>query len=424
MNNLDHLLSLDTQATLLLCGHFGKKTAIYIEPLTPSEYAWLAQQLQAQNMRPADLLDTASTLRIKRFEQHKTVTAERLVALLMRGGALALAVETWTHKGLWVISRSDKTYPLRLKKQLGQLAPPIFYGVGPAHLLQKGGLAVVGSHEVDEDITEFTKLIAKKSAQQGITLLSGGDRGVNSEAMSTALIHGGTAVGVLSDSLARMSLVGKYRETLQEERLVLISPFDPQIGFNIDNAIACNKYIYALSDWALVVNSEHQEGRTWIGASENLTAGWVPLLVRQAQSMSLGNQSLLNQGGIALDKSTLQAMTDLRQQLTQLSNTFKQLANSVIPPTANTVLKPVITDCEQPLHQPIDLFEIVWPYLEQQLSTEKTEPELAEILKLHPLQLRLWLKRALEMGKIKKLTKPARYINIDVSHGTQCALFD
>jgi predicted Rossmann fold nucleotide-binding protein DprA/Smf involved in DNA uptake len=425
MNNLEHLLSLDTQATLLLCGHFGKKTVIHIEPLTPAEYAWLAQQLQAQNMRPADLLDTASTLKIKHFEKHNTVTAERLVALLMRRGALTLAVETWTHKGLWVISRSDKTYPLRLKKQLGQLAPPIFYGVGAAHLLQKGGLAVVGSRELDEDITEFTKLIAKKSAQQGITMLSGSDRGVNSEAMLTALTHGGTAVGVLSDNLARMSIVGKYREALREKRLVLISPFDPQVGFNIGNAMACSKYIYALSDWALVVNSEHQEDGTWMGASENLTAGWVPLLVRQAQSMSLGNQSLLNQGGIALDKPTLQAMTDLRQQLTHLSKTFNKLATDAIPLTENITLKPVTTtDRAQLLHQPIDLFEIVWPYLEQQLSTEKTEPELAEILQLHPLQLRLWLKRALEMGKIKKLTKPARYIHVDASYGTQCALFE
>ena len=71
MNNFNHSLSPDTQAILLLCGHFGKKTAGYIEPLTPSEYAWLAQQLQAQNMRPADLLDTASTLTIKHWEKQE-----------------------------------------------------------------------------------------------------------------------------------------------------------------------------------------------------------------------------------------------------------------------------------------------------------------------------------------------------------------
>ena len=423
MNNFNHSLSPDTQAILLLCGHFGKKTAGYIEPLTPSEYAWLAQQLQAQNMRPADLLDTASTLTIKHWEKHKTVTTERLVALLMRGGALALAVETWTHKGLWVISRSDKTYPLRLKKQLGQLAPPIFYGVGPLHLLQKGGLAVVGSREIDEDSIEFTKLIAKKSAQQGITIISGGDRGVDSEAMLTALIHGGTAIGVLSDSLARLSMVGKYREALREERLVLISPFDPQVSFNIGNAMARNKYIYALSDWALVVNSSYQEGGTWAGANENLKAGWVPLFVRQAPMLSSGNQSLLHQGGIALDKPTLQAITDLSQQLLQLSQTV-QLADHDTSHSENTILKSHSQKNNPPLPKMMDLFEIVWPYIEQQLITAKTELELVKILNLHPLQLRLWLKRALEMGKISKLTKPTRYIQIDSASGTQQALFE
>jgi predicted Rossmann fold nucleotide-binding protein DprA/Smf involved in DNA uptake len=422
MNNLTHLLSPDTQAILLLCGHFGKRTASYIEPLKPSEYAWLAQQLQAQNMRPADLLDTASTLKIKHWDQHKTVTTERLVALLMRGGALALAIETWTHKGLWVISRSDKTYPLRLKKHLGQLAPPIFYGIGPLHLLQKGGLAVVGSRKVDEDSIEFTKLVAKKSAQQRITIISGGARGVDSEAMLTALIHGGTAIGVLSDSLARMSVVGKYREALQEERLVLISPFDPQVNFNIGNAMARNKYIYALSDWALVVNSSYQEGGTWAGANENLTAGWVPLFVRQAQALSLGNQSLLEKGGIALDKPTLQAITDLSQQLQQLSKTIPLANHDTLPPK-NTVL-PHPTENTPHFQKPIDLFEIIWPYIEQQLTTAKTESELAEIFNLHPLQLRLWLKRALKMGKISRLTKPTRYIQVDSALGTQRILFE
>ena len=77
------------------------------------------------------------------------------------------------------------------------------------------------------------------------------------------------------------------------------------------------------------------------------------------------------------------------------------------------------------LQKPIDLFEIVWPYIEQQLTTAKTESELAEIFNLHPLQLRLWLKRALKMGKISRLTKqPPRYIQVDSALGTQRTLFE
>ncbi len=46
MNNTEHKLNPDTQAILLLCGHFGKKTTGEIKPLTPSEYTWMAQWLQ------------------------------------------------------------------------------------------------------------------------------------------------------------------------------------------------------------------------------------------------------------------------------------------------------------------------------------------------------------------------------------------
>ncbi len=178
MNRTEQVSSADTQAILLLCGHFGKKAKGEIKPLIPSEYARFAQWLQAQDMRPADLLDTSSVVKIKHFVD-KTIAAGRLQALLMRGGALALAVEAWANKGLWVMSRSDKAYPTRLKKQLGQAAPPIFYGVGQPALLQKGGLAVVGSREVDKQVVDFTKLISKKSAQQRMTIISGGARGVD-----------------------------------------------------------------------------------------------------------------------------------------------------------------------------------------------------------------------------------------------------
>ncbi len=422
INNIEQPLSIDTQAILLLCGHFGNKMKSEIKPLTSSEYARFAQWLQLQNMRPADLLETSSATKIKRFID-KTITPGRLMALLMRGGALALAVEAWTNKGLWIISRSDKAYPACLKKQLGQTAPPIFYGVGQPTLLQKGGIAVVGSRDVDKQIVDFTKIIAKKSAQQRMTVISGGARGVDTEAMLTALVHGGTAVGVLADSLTRAAITGKYRDALREERLVLISSFDPDAGFNVGNAMARNKYIYALSDWSVVVNSGYQEGGTWAGATENLKAQWVPLFVRQDEPISLGNQHLINQGAIAIDKKTLQETTDLRQQMSQLSETPPVVTENE---SVNTHHEDDIeaVDIAEKYKEIKDLFEIIWPHIERQLVTEKTEKALAEHFNLYPKQLRIWLTRALENGKIKKLKKPVRYIvNIESEPENQQALF-
>jgi len=411
-NTIEAKLSPDTQAVLLLCGHFGQKASSEIKPLTPSEYAWMVQWLQEQNMRPADLLDTAATTKLKHIA-YKDITAGRLIGLLMRGGALALAIEAWTNKGLWVISRGDKAYPSRLKKHLGQAAPPIFYGVGQPNLLERGGLAIVGSRNIDKPIIDFTKAIAKKSAHQKITVISGGARGVDTEAMLTTLTHGGTAVGVLADKLATAAVAGKYREALREERLVLISAFDPNAGFNIGNAMARNKYIYVLADWAVVVNSDYQKGGTWSGAVENLRAKWVPLFVRKDESIPEGNQQLLNQGAIALEKKDFM---DLQQRLGQLS--------SVVTPDKEEVVPSEDIKITDPENSPIvtDIFDLVWPHIEQRLTIARTEAELATDLKIEPKQLKVWLTRALKMGQIKKLKKPVRYI-VNTEDELQPSLF-
>ena len=46
-------------------------------------------------------------------------------------------------------------------------------------------------------------------------------------------------------------------------QLVLASPYDPSAGFNVGNAMQRNKFIYALADAALVVNSDLNRGGTW-----------------------------------------------------------------------------------------------------------------------------------------------------------------
>lgn len=37
--------------------------------------------------------------------------------------------------------------------------------------------------------------------------------------------------------------------------LVLMSPFNPEAGFDVGNAMARNKYVYCLADAAVVVHS-------------------------------------------------------------------------------------------------------------------------------------------------------------------------
>jgi predicted Rossmann fold nucleotide-binding protein DprA/Smf involved in DNA uptake len=227
-----------------------------------------------------------------------TVDAEKITALLGRGFMLSMAVETWQSAGVWVTSRNEPDYPERLHR-LKQNAPPLIYGCGGKNLLSRGGLAMVGSRDVDSVGEEFTKRVAAGAAREDMQVISGGARGVDQLAMLAALEAGGTVVGVLADSLLRSATSGKAREAIQDERLTLVSAFDPEAGFNVGNAMQRNKQIYAMADFGLVVSSGYNEGGTWSGAIEQLEKlHLTPIFVRAGDNVPEGNRQLLRRDAL------------------------------------------------------------------------------------------------------------------------------
>jgi len=71
------------------------------------------------------------------------------------------------------------------------------------------------------------------------------------------------------------------------------------------------------------------------------------------------------------------------------------------------------------------LFDIVWPYIEKELDTPKTEQELAEKLKVRRGQMQDWLKKAQELGKVQKMTRPVRYASpLQLKKSSQPSLFE
>lgn len=453
-----HMLTPDTQAILLLCGSLGQPRAREA-PLTQGEYNQIAQWLQHEQLRPADLLQPAGLDRVQMAGTAMPL-GPRVEGLLSRGAALALAVEAWTNKGLWVISRSDPDYPRILRTRLGRQTPPIFYGVGARSLLERGGLAIVGSRDPDEHALDFAHSVARACSREGVSVISGGARGVDSIAMDTTIENEGIVVGVLADGLARAAVARKYRAALREDRLVFISPFDPNAGFNPGNAMQRNKLIYALSDFALVVSASLEKGGTWNGATENLKHGWVPLFVRAEEPQLPGNRRLIELGGYSVDRSVLDRPVNLADWLAgrdRASNVGLPIQPSSPPADAAAVLLPTDTPApaahsgtaqsaaadssparnseedsspasaqhtgataelaEEPKPPPTftdgsgqDLFSVVWPYLKQALIIPRTDREVAELFHLELSQAKTWLRRAAEQGYVQKLLKPVRYV--------------
>jgi predicted Rossmann fold nucleotide-binding protein DprA/Smf involved in DNA uptake len=288
-------ITTQTQAVLLLTAYFSKPGKDDPRPLAPTEWGRFAHWLKEREVSPSSLLtgDTASLLA---GWTDRTISLERIRYLLGRAGALGLALEKWQRAGLWVLTRSDADYPARLKKHLKTDSPPVLFGCGNRNLLNRGGIGVIGSRDASSDDLAFTTRLGQTAARQGLSIISGGARGVDETAMLGALECEGTAIGILADSLLRAATSAKYRKALMANNLVLLSTFYPEAGFDVGNAMARNKYIYCLCDAAVVISSTQGKGGTWSGAVEDLKKCWTPLWVKSHQDNSSGNAGLVLQG--------------------------------------------------------------------------------------------------------------------------------
>jgi predicted Rossmann fold nucleotide-binding protein DprA/Smf involved in DNA uptake len=292
-------LSPNTQAILLLTAPLmvGRSTPAP-DLLGPGDYKRLARHLRDIERQPADLLgpNAGDILR-----SCQTVVAEdRLQHLLGRGFLLSQAIERWQSRAIWVISRADADYPRRLKILLREDAPAVLYGCGDIGLLDNGGLAVVGSRDVDDALIDYTMSVGGLAARAGRAIVSGGAKGIDQAAMRGALEAGGQVCGVLADSLEKTAMQREHRNMLLDGQLVLISPYDPGAGFNVGHAMQRNKLIYALADASLVVSSDVDKGGTWAGAIEQLDKlRFVPIYVRSIGAPSRGLDALVKKGALA-----------------------------------------------------------------------------------------------------------------------------
>ncbi|WP_110666457.1 DNA-processing protein DprA [Salinicola halophilus] len=300
LNTQNNLYNEDAQAVLLLSTFFSKPKKGEARPLTAIEYGRFARWLHEFNYTPSSLFHQFDEVLSKWKDPKGKITADRLSEILGRKAAMGLALEKWQRAGVWVITRQDSEYPQLLKKQLRHISPPVFFGVGNKGLLQQGGLAIIGSRGIDEIDEEFTKNIAIQAAKENINIVSGAAQGVDETAMLASLNAGGTAIGIMADSLLKAATASKWRNYLQSEKLVLISSFYPEAGFSVGNAMARNKYIYTTASSALVVRADEGKGGTWAGAKENNENNWVPLFVNRRSNAS-GNIALLAHGAHSLE---------------------------------------------------------------------------------------------------------------------------
>jgi predicted Rossmann fold nucleotide-binding protein DprA/Smf involved in DNA uptake len=424
-------ISTHTQAVLLLTAYFTKVEKDANKPLTPTEWGRFALWLKEKNLEPSDLLNQHVGDLLDGFTD-KTITVERIESLVGRGHSLAIAIDKWSRSGIWIITRSDAEYPKRLKQKLKLDSPALLFGIGNMKLLNKGGVSVVGSRDASPSDLDYTTALGHKVAQDGHNLVSGGARGVDETSMMAALEAGGTAVGVMADSLLKASISSKWRNALLKNDLALISPFNPEAGFNAGNAMARNKYIYCMSDAAVVVHSG-KNGGTWTGALENLKKGWVPLWVKPTEDKNAGNELIVKNGGLWCNEDPEQMTIDdlltvenIVQKSTEAIDLFSMTTD---PIDSDAIIEAdkvqIICDSDKvdeiidenvsneqndKLSEEPSFYDLFIGKIENLCKSKAiSEDELIQALQLEKSQLKVWVNKAIDSGIIKKIARPVRY---------------
>ena len=276
--------------------------------------------------------------------------------------------------------------------------------------------------------------------------------------MRGALEAGGRVSGVVADSLESTAMNREHRNLLLDGQLVLISPYDPNAGFNVGNAMQRNKLIYALADASLVVSSDLNKGGTWSGAAEQLDKlRFVPVYVRSTGARSDGLTALRTKGAIPWpnpgDAGALEAvfrakppsapseqqsdlsLFDLEAAAVSPSEQGHQTGSSTIAqPTSepNTsgvqasqevaAVSPAalaLLSNEAPIAQKESTIsatpaEVVFAAVREAVRSLSTSPlkdaEVAEVLDVSTAQAKAWLRRLVDEGVLEKQKKPSGYV--------------
>jgi predicted Rossmann fold nucleotide-binding protein DprA/Smf involved in DNA uptake len=286
-------ISDDNYAVLLLCTDLAlKRIGDETRPFTVLQWFKLAEKLVQNGFTPSKLFDVSKPdVKDKLFLSGGDI--ERIERLLSRAGQFGVELSALNEKGIFTLTRSDSEYPLALKMKLKKYAPPVLYYAGNLRLLSNKGVAVVGSRNIDQAGIEFTQDLSKRCTNDGLNVISGGARGVDSIAEKVANNEEGTTVIFLADSLEKKIRNSDTRNAIIRKQSVILSSYRPDMPFQTYVAMERNKYIYSLSDFSVVVSSDYKKGGTWAGAIENLKRNYAPLFVRSSSDNTKGNAALL-----------------------------------------------------------------------------------------------------------------------------------
>ena len=116
-------------------------------------------------------------------------------------------VESLLEQGYKILPIISKEYSSMLKKNLGMsYSPSVLYTKGNLDLLKEDSVAIVGSRKANEISLLFADNIAKNAADSYKVVVSGFAKGIDRQALDSALKYNGHSIIVLPQGITTFKL--------------------------------------------------------------------------------------------------------------------------------------------------------------------------------------------------------------------------
>lgn len=213
----------------------------------------------------------------------------------------AFLVEELVNQGYDIIPVISKEYSPTLKTNLKYNAPIILYTKGNKQLLQENSIAIVGSRNANEKSLQFTDNMAKKATSEHTVVVSGFAKGVDKQALDSAITYNGRSIIVLPQGITTFSSgMKKYYRQIIEGNVLVLSVFHPKSPWGVDLAMARNPIIYGLA-YEIYVAQSDDKGGTWSGVCDGLKKGRTIYMRMPEENEKCANTTLINMGAKAVD---------------------------------------------------------------------------------------------------------------------------
>lgn len=214
----------------------------------------------------------------------------------------AFFAENLVSQGYELIPITSPEYSKTLKQNLkSSLAPTLLYVKGNKQILQEKSIAIVGSRAAEEQSLAFTDNIAKLASKDFKVVVSGFAKGVDKQALDSAIKHKGQSIIVLPQGITTFnSGFKKYYKQIVDGDVLVLSTFHPKSAWSIGLAMARNPIIYGLADEIFVAESS-EKGGTWSGVIDGLKKGRKIFVRQPEENERNANDILIEKGAIAVD---------------------------------------------------------------------------------------------------------------------------